>query len=632
MRALPSLGEMLVPRRATVKPAIGVCYHCDDPTLATPLPPLSHPLALRLLPFLRWWPLVGRGSLRADALAGLIGAIVVLPQGVAFATLAGMPPEYGLYCAMVPTVVAALWGSSLHAVSGPTNAISLVVFATVAPLAIPGSPQYVGLVLTLSFMCGAMMLAMGLLRMGVLVNFISHTVVVGFTAGAGVLIIASQLANFFGVDIPRGGSFLQTVARFAAGLPDAHPYVALVALATLAAGILSRSFMPRVPYMIVAMIAGSLLAFALNHSLGEAATDIRTLGALPSALPQLSHPQFVLEDMNRLLGIAVAVSVLGLTEAVSIARAIALKSGQRIDGNQEFVGQGLANIVASFFSGYPTSASFNRSGLNYEAGAKTPLSAVFAAVLLVVALFAVAPLVAYLPFAAMAAILFLVAWGLFDFRGIRTILATSRTESVVLVLTFAATLLMDLEVAILVGVLLSLVFYLSRTSQPRLLPIAPNPSFGTRKFTAAEGGMRECPQFRIVRIEGSIYFGAVNHVEAYFDALRAREPAIKHLLLASKGMNFVDVAGAQLLCHEARARRAAGGGLYLHGLRTDAEALLRKPEYLRELGAENIFLTKGEAIGAIFAKLDRAVCARCTARIFEECRSLPPPAPDHAGR
>ena len=445
----------------------------------------------RILPFLAWWPRVDRGSMRADLMAGLIGAAVVLPQGVAFATLAGMPPEYGLYCAMVPAIVAALWGSSLHAVSGPTNAVSLVVFATVSPLAEPGSAHYVQLVLTLSFMSGVMMLALGVLRLGTLVNFISHTVVVGFTAGAGMLIFGAQLRNFFGVDTPRSVSFLRTLEAFALQISSIQPYVLLVAVATLATGILARRYIRQVPYMIAAMLVGGVLAFALNQALGAQYTGIRTLGALPGALPPLSHPDFELDNLRKLLAIAVAVTVLGLTEAISIGRAIALKSGQRIDGNQEFIGQGLSNIVASFFSGYPATASFNRSGLNYEAGARTPLSAVFSSLFLIVILIFVAPLMAYLPIASMAAILFLVAWGLIDFHSIRTILRASRPETAVLALTFAATLLLELEFAIMVGVTLSLLVYLSRTSHPTMRSLVPDPRHATRKMAVLEPGLTE---------------------------------------------------------------------------------------------------------------------------------------------
>ncbi len=586
----------------------------------------SRAVLSRVFPFLAWWPRVDRVSLRADLIAGLVGAIVVLPQGVAFATLAGMPPEYGLYCAMVPAIVAALWGSSWHAVSGPTNAVSLVVFATVSMIAEPGSAQYVHLVLTLSFMSGAMMLGMGILRLGTLVNFISHTVVVGFTAGAAMLILDAQLSSFFGVYIPRNLSFLRSLEVFAAQIPYIQPYVLLVAVTTLATGILARRYLKQVPYMIAAMLVGSLLAFALNQALGGAEdTGIRTLGALPGAFPPLSHPDFELEKLRKLLAIAVAITVLGLTEAVSIGRAIALKSGQRIDGNQEFIGQGLSNIVASFFSGYPASASFNRSGLNYEAGARTPLAAVFSALFLIVVLIGVAPLMAYLPTASMAAILFLVAWGLIDFGSIRTIMRASRSETAVLALTFAATLLLELEFAILAGVMLALLVYLNRTSRPSMRSLVPDPRHATRKMAVLEKGLAECPQLKILRVEGSIYFGAVNHVGSHFDTLRDSNSKQKHLLLMAKSINFVDVAGADVLAHEAGRRREMGGQLYLYSLRQPVRNMLARGGYLDQIGAANIFATKQEAISGVFARLDRSICRTCHARIFTECASLPPP-------
>ncbi len=584
----------------------------------------SRAVLSRVFPFLAWWPRVDRASLRADLIAGMVGAIVVLPQGVAFATLAGMPPEYGLYCAMVPTIVAALWGSSLHAVSGPTNAVSLVVFATVSMLAEPGSAQYVHLVLTLSFMSGVIMLALGVLRLGALVNFIAHTVVVGFTAGAALLILDAQLSSFFGVYIPRNLSFLRSIEVFVVQIPYIQPYVLLVAVTTLATGLFARRYLKRVPYMIAAMLVGSVLAFVLNQTLGAEHTGIRTLGALPGALPPLSHPDFELEKLRKLLAIAVAITVLGLTEAVSIGRAIALKSGQRIDGNQEFIGQGLSNIVASFFSGYPSSASFNRSGLNYEAGARTPLAAAFSALLLMLILLGVAPLMAYLPIASMAAILFLVAWGLIDFASIRNIVRASRPETAVLALTFAATLLLELEFAIIAGVLLSLLVYLNRTSRPHMRSLVPDPRHATRKMAVPEKGMAECPQLKILRVEGSIYFGAVNHVGAHFDTLREVSPGQKNLLLLSKSINFVDVAGAELLAHEAEQRRKMGGQLYLYSLRQPVRDMLERGGYIEQIGQANIFDTKHEAIGGVFARLDRSVCRTCRARIFNECAALPP--------
>lgn len=406
----------------------------------------------RTAPFLRWWPHVNRGTLKADLLAGLIGAIIVLPQGVAFATLAGLPPEYGLYAAMVPAVIAAFFGSSWHLVSGPTNAISLVLFATLSQLAEPGSAQYIKLALTLTIMVGTLQLAMGLARLGQLVNFISHTVVVGFTAGAAVLIMASQLRNFFGMPIPRGASFIETLRQFVMHLPDVQPWVLAVGLVTLLTGLAVRRWAPKVPYMIVAMLAGSLVAWFLNNSFGQAATGIATLGALPGALPPLSMPEFSLETEKRLLGIALAVTALGLTEAVSIARSIAVKSGQRIDGNQEFIGQGLANIAGAFCSAMPCSGSFNRSGVNAQAGARTPLAAASAAVWLLLLLLLVAPLAHYLPLAVVGALLLVVASGLFDWREMRRLWRESPAERLPLLVTLVATVTLSLEWAILLGV------------------------------------------------------------------------------------------------------------------------------------------------------------------------------------
>lgn len=592
--------------------------------------PLPHAVA-RFLPFLAWWPRVTRGTLRADAGAALIGAIVVLPQGVAFATLAGLPPEFGLYCAMVPAVVAAFFGSSWHAVSGPTNAISLYVFATLAPLAAPGSAQYISLALTLAFMSGAIMLAMGLLRLGRVVNFVSHGVVVGFTAGAAVLIIASQLRNFFGLELPPSSAFLSTLRAFLAQFLELKPWVALVGATTLAAGLLARRYLRKAPFMIVALAAGGLAGYAINAWLGAGQTGIRTLGALAGALPPLSAPDLSADTLKTLMGIAIGVTVLSLTEAMSIARAAALKSGQRIDANQEFVGQGLANIAASFFSGYPSSASFNRSGLNYEAGARTPLAAALSAPLLIAVTFAVAPLLAHLPLAAMAALLFMVAWGLFDFASIRAILRASRSEAAVLVFTFAATLLMNLEVAILIGVTLSLIVYLNRTSRPQMRAVAPDPRHSVRRFGPVAQGIVECPQLKIMAVEGSIYFGAVDHVESHFETLRAVAREQKHLLVVARNINFLDIAGGEALAREARARRWIGGRLWLQGLRQPAEDLLRKSGFMAEVGEDAVFRDKREAIARVFDKLDPGICARCRARIFEECASRPLREPPPAG-
>jgi SulP family sulfate permease len=360
--------------------------------------------ALKLLPFLRWRHRVTRTSLRADLLAGLVGALVVLPQAVAFATLAGMPPEYGLYCAMLPVAVAALWGSSWHQMSGPTNTLSLAVFATMVPLATPGSPDYVKLVLTLALLIGLMQLAMGLARLGTLVNFISHTVIVGFTAGAGLLIIAAQIPNFFGIPIPAARASWRACAKRSPHGGGVDPEIVATGLVTLVTAIAARRFIPRIQYMIVAMIVGSVFAYGLAVT-GKA--TVPTVGTLPRSLPPLSFPSF-----DPRCGARARARRLGADSSRARCRRcrsrapVGVRAGQRIDGNQEFIGRGLSNIAAAFASGYPSSGSFNRIALNFEAGARTPLAAVFSAVFLLAVVLAIAPLGAHLPLAVMAALLF----------------------------------------------------------------------------------------------------------------------------------------------------------------------------------------------------------------------------------
>ncbi len=581
----------------------------------------------RLLPLGRWRGLFGSATLRADLLAGLLGAVVVLPMAVAFATLAGLPPQFGLYAAMVPAVVAALWGSSHHMVSGPTNPISLVVFATLAPLAEPGSADYLRLALTLALMVGALQLAMGFARLGSLVNFISHTVVIGFTAGAGLLIMASQIKPLFGLAIAQGTSFFGTLTYWANNIETTRPGALTVGMATIISGALVKRFLPRLPYMLAAMLAGSFTALALDALLGTERTGIRYLGALPGALPPLSIPDFSLGTLRELMDVAVAVTALALAEAASIARAIAVKSGQRIDANQEFIGQGLANLSAAFFSGYATSGSFSRSGLNYESGAKTPLAAAASAGFLILILIFLAPLAIYIPIASMAGLLMLVAWGLIDLKEIGVVLRSSRSETAVLAVTFGATLILHLEFAILAGIALSLVLYLNRTSQPSIRSLIPDAA-QARKFRELGPGEADCPQLGIVRVEGSLYFGAVDHVAAFLQAHAALRPGQQHLLLMSKSINFIDVAGARMLQEEARRRRAAGGRLHFYSLRRGAEAILHQPDFAQGFDDGVYFQSKHAAISEIFRQLDHERCRNCTARIFLECASVPPPARD----
>jgi sulfate permease, SulP family len=571
-----------------------------------------------VFPFLIWFKLITKDSIKADFFAGLTGAVIVLPQGIAFATIAGLPPEYGLYTAMMTPIIAALFGSSRHLVSGPTTAISIVVFSAISHHATVGTPEFVALALTLTFLAGVYQLAFGIARLGALVNFVSHTVVIGFTAGAAILIATSQMKHITALDMPKGESFINIWIDLFNGIGDINLYVFLIAMVTLGVAITARKMMPKSPYLLIAMIVGSLVAmFLKNYTDG-----IRLVGEIPAHLPPLSSPEFSMETIRMLAPEAFAVALLGLIEAVSISRAVATKSNQRIDANQEFIGQGLSNIFGSFFSSYAGSGSFTRSGINYEAGAKTPLSAIFAAILLMIIVLLIAPLTAYLPIAAMGGIILLVAYNLIDFHHIRQTLVFSKSETSILLTTFFATLFLELEFAIYLGVLLSLVLFLAKTSTPQIptLSIDVSPDGTERKLiNIQKKPLKQCPQLKIIRIDMSIYFGSINHIQKRINQIVDNE-RIYHILIVATGINFIDLAGAEALVSENNRLKQYNGGLYFVGLKSSVYEFAAKSCFIKKIGNDRFFDNKAQAIRRIYARLDREVCKTCQSLLFRECQ------------
>lgn len=586
---------------------------------------LARRLAQRL--FGDWVAFVSRATVRADLVAGLLGALLVLPQGIAFATLAGLPPQYGLYTAVVPCAVAALFGSSWHVASGPTNANSLAMFAMLAPLAVPGSDDYVELALTMTIVVGAMQFAIGAVRLGALANFISPAALVGFTSGAATLIALYALRDAFGFGLEAGhgaGAILRFVLAHGWSI---HPGALAVALATAVVAQAVRSTRRDWPALLIGLAAGTALAAALNR-FGEA-WSVRLLGAIPSPLPPFHVPDVAWSKVPELLGLAVALTIVALGQSISVAKTLAQQSGQHLNANREFIGQGLSNIVGGFFSSYVSCGSLNRSLPNFQAGARSPLASVFAAALLVVLVAVSAPLLARIPMAAIAGLLVLVAWNLLDASRWRRLFRLNRTEFAIAAATFVATVAIRIELAILLGTMLSLISYLNRTSRPAMRIMGFDTMAPDRRFVVldeARGVLPECPQLKLLRMEGSVYFGAAAHVENRLRALRETRAAPKHLLVMAKSMNFLDLAGVEVWQAELARRRAAGGDLYFHRPRPAVEEIWQRTGFIEALGREHVFPDKRSAIGAIFERLDRNICATCRVRVFWECARLPPPA------
>ena len=565
-----------------------------------------------------WVERITPANLRSDLLAGLTGATIVLPQAIAFAAIAGLPPEYGFYTAMITPVVAAFFGSSWHAVSGPTTAISALVFGALAGLYEPGSAEFIKAAIELALLVGIFQLLFGLVRLGALVDFVSHSVMIGFTAGAAILIALSQVQHAVGVALPRPSE----IGPFVLALPEALPLAdwrALVIAGTaLATGLLAKRLWAKGPNYLIALVAGTLVGLALEAQ----REGVAVVGEIPSIMPSFVPPVIGLQDFSNLAPAAFAIALVGLLEAISVSRAIALKSGQELDANREFTGQGMSNVVGSFFQCYPGSASFTRSGVNYEAGAVTPLSAVFAAAFLFVILLFVAPWFALVPIPAMAGIILLVAYKLIDFNGLRHVLSTSKSETSVAFVTLAATIFIDLEFSIYMGVLLSFVLFLNATARPNIFVGAPDPSTGNRMFREAKTfGLGECPQFVFVRIDGPLYFGSVEHIRREFRRIERDRPDQKHMLFIVKGVGEIDLAGAELLIAEAKRRARRGGSFHVQAKTPRTITKLTRFHVDDALPTHHVHLSKGQAIEEIVPTLDQSVCAACDRRVFRECPS-----------
>jgi len=585
-------------------------------------------LASRL--FGPWTTEVSRATLRADLLAGLLGAILVLPQGIAFATLAGLPPQYGLYTAIVPCAVAALFGSSRHVVSGPTNANSLALYAMLAPLAAAGSPQYIELALAVTILVGLMQWLIGALRLGSLANFVSPAALMGFTSGAALLIAIHALKDLFAIGPAPAHGTAATVLHLAARAGQAHPGALAVGLLTLAVSVAVRRLDKRKPFMLAGLAAGTAAAAAFNAAAAHYGWRLVDLvGYIPSPLPPFHVPRVDWQALPELAGLAFALTIVALGQSISIAKAMAARSGQRVDANREFIGQGLSNMVGGFFSSYVSCGSLNRSLPNLESGARTPLASVFSALLLVALVAVSAPLLAAIPLAAISGLLLLVAWSLLDLPRWRRLADGHRVEFTVALVTLLVTVTIRLEIAILIGTILSLASYLHRTSHPAMRTMGFDTMADGRPFVVIDGqrgqALPECPQLKLLRMEGSVYFGAVPHVSERLHALREQSGSPKHLLVMARSMNFIDLAGAELWEQELQTRRGQGGDLYFHQPRPEVLQMWRRTGFIDRLGEDHIFADKRSAIAAIFRRLDPATCARCHARVFWECRGAPAP-------
>ncbi len=555
--------------------------------------------------------------IRTDLAAALTTAVVAIPQVMAFALIAELPPQMGLYAAIVGAVFAALWGSSNQMFTGPTNSISLLVLSSLGGTIVAGSDIYILAAGLMAVMVGVLQLLMGLGRLGFLVNFVSHSVIVGFATGAGILIAIQQIPPLLGLRFPSS-SLLESLRGIVLNLPATHWQTAVLGLGALLVILLLRRYRPQWPAAIVVLGLASLVVWLFR--LDEA--GVRVIGELPKGFPPLADlPLLDLGLISRISTGALAVGAIALVQTVAITRSIAAQTSQRLDSNQEFVGQGVANIFSGLFSGYVTSGSFSITAVNFKAGAKSPFASLFTGLFVLIALFTLGPVTAYLPRTALAGTLIITAYGMINFEEIGRIWRGARGDAMIMIVTLLGTLFLKIEFAVLAGILLSFTLYIMRTSIPTVVSVLPDDSF---KHFTHQPGKKPCPQLSIIEIRGDLYFGAVSHVEEAILSHMDQHPEQRFLLVRMHHVNQCDFSGIHMLETIVRSYRERKGDVFFVRANETILELMDSTGFKTVLGTRH-FLPEDEAISDLFHHtLDPTICIyECPVKAFKECQNLP---------
>lgn len=549
---------------------------------------------------------------RADMAAGLTGAFVAVPQAMAYALIAGLPPQYGIYASIAPVIIAALWGSSRFVVAGPTNATAMILFSALAQLSVGGVilsslpvEARLPFVFGLSLLTGLIQVAMGLARLGDLVNFISHSVVVGFTTGAALLIGAGQLKTVLGVQTQSApGFFPQLLATFNQS-PQLNLWSVGVALASMLCFWALKTWTPRLPAALLTLVSVS----AAGALLQVGAHGVKLAGAIPQGLPPLSlPPEFSMETLRTLFTPALALALMGAVESLAMGKRLAAARDDSFNGSQELAAQGLGNIAAAFTSGMPGCGSFTRSALNLAAGARTRFAAVFAGLIVIPLLLLLAPLAAWIPMPALAGILLMLSAGMIDREEIRFCMVTTRMDKYVFLTTTAAALLLDLERAVLLGVLLSLGLFIRRVSYPQVTRLrAGDPLLAPWLW------LRDCPRLSIYLLEGTLFFGAINELERQLHEQEAKHARV--VLLHMARVFWLDASGVHALASFIERCLARDMEVVLVVGNEQVMDILRRSGLLALLGDDYVARTLAQGLS-----LCRACCDD------KACRLAPPPA------
>ena len=500
----------------------------------------------RFFPFKDWVSeLRNPKILQADIIAGITVALVIVPQSMAYAQLAGLPPYYGLYASFLPVAIASIFGSSRQLATGPVAVVSLLTAAALEPIASNDPAGYVAYAIMLAFLVGAFQLSLGLLRMGVLVDFLSHPVVTGFTNAAAIIIATSQLSKLFGVSVSSQEHHYQTVMNvLSESLINTHTPTLLMGLLAIFIILLFRKISNKYPAVLISVVITTFISWYIKFEINY---EGKVIGVVPDGLPAMQLPQIDFNQLINLGTVAIVISLIGFMEAISIAKAMATQTKQRLDADQELIGQGLSNLAASFFQGYPVSGSFSRSAVNISAGAVTGFSCVVTGVVVGITLLFLTPLLYHLPQATLAAVIITAVINLIKFKPIKYAWRVQKQDAVISIITFFVTLLLapKLEIGIIVGIILSLGSYCYRSMRPRVICLSKNTNGIFRNSDT--NNIPKCCSISVMRFDGPLIFTNAGHFENEVIERVATKPELRYFIIDAIAINEIDATGQDML-------------------------------------------------------------------------------------
>ncbi len=549
----------------------------------------------KFLPFLGWLPTYKKTDFTKDLIAGLTVGIVLVPQGMAYAMIAGLPPVYGLYAAITPLIIYAFLGTSRQVAVGPVAMDSILVAAGLGTLAIVGVENYVAMALVLSFMVGAFQFLLGLFRMGFLVHFLSKPVISGFTSGAAIIIIFSQLKHLLGTDIEGSSQFQQLVLNAFEKLGDTNSYDLMIGLIGILIIVAFKKWNKRIPAVLLVVLLGILAVYFL----GLQDYGVAIVGTVPEGLPIFKIPDITFKNLLDIWPIAFTLALVGYLETISIGKAIEEKNNTNtIDPNQELIALGTANVIGSFFQSYMSTASFSRSAINNESGARTNFASLISVVLVVLTLLFFTPFFYYLPNAVLASIIMVSVFSLIDFRYPKSLFQHRKDELLVLLATFVATLFIGIKEGILIGVLFSLLLMVYRTSNPHfaiLGNIKNSDYYKNIKRFGDEVILRD--DLLTVRFDAQLYFGNSDYFKKQLlKAVDDKGEGLKAVILNAEAINYIDSTGARMLIKVIDDLKARGLQFYIAGAIGPARDIIFRSGIINSLQKEHLFVKIKEAV------------------------------------